>query len=234
MTDNFCVPFPKESYFKSFIVFIIDYIVFEDLENIDVKNVLSQNKKLWIEFAFDDYGLPYTSFQNWVKEQEIEKDSEHVLDDSLYRYFEELFFYGSYQELLDKMSDEIFFILFNNLDVLFKFNYVISNSINFSKIQYHEVENQGYFKKDGVLKRKTIPKWVRKSVFFRDRGKCRCCNKDLSGLLSLDNTENFDHIIPLYEGGINDVTNIQLLCEICNKKKGKKVIKYNYKYEKWF
>ena len=47
-------------------------------------------------------------------------------------------------------------------------------------------------------------------------------------------TGNFDHIIPLALGGINDVTNIQLLCESCNKSKGANKISTSTKYERWY
>ena len=44
------------------------------------------------------------------------------------------------------------------------------------------------------------------------------CKKDLTGLYSLleDNEKHFYHIVPLNEGGINDVCNMQLSCQDCN------------------
>ena len=35
-------------------------------------------------------------------------------------------------------------------------------------------------------------------------------------------------------GGINDVTNIQLLCEACNLSKGKKALPVSNLYEPWY
>lgn len=66
-----------------------------------------------------------------------------------------------------------------------------------------------------------IPKWVKRAVLFRDRGCCVFCKNDLTGLYALldDNEKQFDHIVPLDEGGINDVCNIQLCCKDCNLKK---------------
>jgi hypothetical protein len=48
-------------------------------------------------------------------------------------------------------------------------------------------------------------------VYTRDRGVCKCCGSSL-------NLE-YDHIMPHSCGGSNDVTNIQLLCQSCNRSK---------------
>lgn len=52
---------------------------------------------------------------------------------------------------------------------------------------------------------------VRREVWIRDGGKCRCCG-------STDAIE-YDHIIPVSRGGSSDFSNIQLLCRRCNRKK---------------
>jgi 5-methylcytosine-specific restriction endonuclease McrA len=41
-------------------------------------------------------------------------------------------------------------------------------------------------------------------------------------------------MIPLAEGGINDVTNLQLLCGECNLKKGDRCTGTSCRYERWF
>src|SRR3546814_4546557 len=46
-------------------------------------------------------------------------------------------------------------------------------------------------------------KWAQRAVFFRDRGRCVLCEKDLTGLMSIDNVENYDHIVPISGWGIN-------------------------------
>lgn len=67
-------------------------------------------------------------------------------------------------------------------------------------------------------KRIYIPEWVKRAVLFKDKGCCVFCKMDLAGLYSLmeDNEKQFDHIVPVNEVGINDVCNIQLLCQVCN------------------
>jgi 5-methylcytosine-specific restriction endonuclease McrA len=57
---------------------------------------------------------------------------------------------------------------------------------------------------------------------------------DLSGLVNIENSENYDHIVPLASYGLNDVTNIQLLCSKCNKKKSGGTAITSYKYQTWY
>ncbi|WP_373567337.1 HNH endonuclease [Daejeonella sp.] len=52
---------------------------------------------------------------------------------------------------------------------------------------------------------------TKKIVYARDGGACRCCGSSL-------NLE-YDHITPFSCGGGNDVSNIQLLCQKCNRSK---------------
>ena len=64
---------------------------------------------------------------------------------------------------------------------------------------------------DKTPRRDAIPESVRIAVWRRDEGKCAKCG-------SRKNLE-YDHIIPVSEGGSNTVRNIELLCEECNRKK---------------
>jgi len=64
-------------------------------------------------------------------------------------------------------------------------------------------------------KRERIPASVQMFVWQRDQGRRAQCG-------SKERLE-FDHIIPVAQGGSNTERNIQLLCEGCNRKKGKRV-----------
>ena len=56
-----------------------------------------------------------------------------------------------------------------------------------------------------------ISQTTKKIVFTRDGGKCQCCGSSLS--------LEYDHIIPFSCGGQSVVSNIQLLCQKCNRSK---------------
>lgn len=60
--------------------------------------------------------------------------------------------------------------------------------------------------------RRPIPDDVKMFVWQRDNGRCVKCGSN-------QNLE-FDHIIPVSQGGSNTSRNLQILCETCNRSKG--------------
>jgi hypothetical protein len=58
-----------------------------------------------------------------------------------------------------------------------------------------------------------VPEHVKKVVFQRDKGTCVQCGYQGPYI-------EYDHIVPRSKGGPNTVENIQLLCRMCNLKKG--------------
>ena len=69
----------------------------------------------------------------------------------------------------------------------------------------------------GENKRKSITKSVRFEVFKRDGFKCQYC-----GASAPDVILEVDHIVPVAEGGENDIMNLITSCRDCNRGKGKK------------
>ena len=67
------------------------------------------------------------------------------------------------------------------------------------------------------VKRTKIPAWAERAVVTRDNGLCVSCKKDL--LREFTAPRHIDHIISLKESGINDLVNLQLMCDKCNLKK---------------
>lgn len=229
---GFVRPFPKTSAFHYFIMFIIDNISYEDIKEYENEKFLSAKRRLWVEVALEYHNFEFDSFDKWLKESN--KKRRNVIDDDIVDYLNDLRLYGPYEDLLEKMSKEIFFILFLNRKCLQSFNSMISNHLHDAQISDLDDEQKRYFKRDGVLARVAIPKWVQRAVIHRDRGMCVSCHKDLTGIINVGGVENFDHIIPLAKGGINDVTNIQLLCKECNKVKLDHLVETSNKYESWY
>lgn len=58
---------------------------------------------------------------------------------------------------------------------------------------------------------RSISETTKQIVFARDGGACRCCGSSLK--------LEYDHIVPFSCGGSNDRSNIQLLCQRCNRSK---------------
>ena len=121
------------------------------------------------------------------------------------------------ENVVDKIAEEMFYILFMNRDFLLYFNHYMSRTheVNFSRIH--------------------MPEWVKRAVFYRDRGRCVLCGKDLSGQLAISGEReiHYDHMVSLEQGGMNDVTNIQLLCSSCNLSKGTFSATSNI-YQNWY
>jgi len=65
------------------------------------------------------------------------------------------------------------------------------------------------------LRRERIPERVRVAVWRRDQGRCARCGRR--------EKLEYDHIIPVAEGGGSTARNIELLCERCNRSKGRKI-----------
>ena len=66
-------------------------------------------------------------------------------------------------------------------------------------------------------KSRTIPLGIRLKVLDRDNFRCMFCGR--SPATDLGVKLHIDHIVPLAKGGNNDMCNLQILCEKCNKKK---------------
>lgn len=169
---------------------------------------------LWAELALRRHGLPFEPFEGWQK-AEAERDGDLVHD-----WYRELRQSESYDELIHAMADAVFHILFANRRVLFNFNEWIAWRIGRDDL--------------GPILREKPPSWAKRAIFFRDRGRCCQCGQDLSGLLSQVGIANLDHVVPLVANRINDVTNLQLLCDKHNAAKGGPIVAPSNSYEAWF
>jgi HNH endonuclease len=163
------------------------------------------------------------------------KESTKVAD-ACYDYFEDLSLSQEYADLLARIGGEVFHILFQNREALTGLNRFISMAIDeLEPDMLQDVPRLAVlFMRSGRLKRVEIPIWVQRAVFFRERGRCAQCGTDISGLLDALPQKQFHHIIPLARGGLNDITNIQLLCSGCNAEKSDQLAPPSRRYRRWF
>ena len=72
-------------------------------------------------------------------------------------------------------------------------------------------------RRKGTKERQQISGDVRHAVYLRDNYSCCICGKGVE-----DYDLQIDHIKPISKGGTNAMSNLQTLCEDCNKEKGNK------------
>lgn len=224
--------FPKYSALHSFCEFAINKLMTEDAEK-DIEEIqekydelcdLDKPKRLAEAFNYDGQhpGLSFEVddlFRMFEVEHEtfyqylLRNDFEFIID----AYNDFIFFDGDLEDIILQLSRELFYILFQNRDFLYRFNYYMSTGNSL------------------IFPRCNIPLWVKRAVRFRDRGRCVCCGKDLSGAFDCEdeNAVHYDHIVSLHEGGLNDVCNIQLLCRECNLSKSSDSYT-NTTYKDWY
>lgn len=241
-------PFQKYSVFHEFIEFIVEDIYYEEASNVgledrreliekfrDIPSAINdmKPKRLPIEKAFEFHDIECLSFESHL--ESFGKSFVDASEDDVYDYMGELRLSGDYEMLVQQTVKEVFYVLFQNRSLLMIFNQMMAGELERQVDIDPPEEQNSLFSRPGVLKRTTIPSWVKRAVYFRDRGRCVLCDKDLSGTLNLNNQENYDHIVPLAKYGLNDVSNIQLLCKECNQKEKRagNAITSN-RYQSWY
>ena len=224
--------FEKTTAFHAFIALNIRNFFLDDMSEHDEKEykislVNPPLGPLYAEWPLKNYGLDF-SFAEFIE------DKEEITWEDIEAYHDDLHLIGYLEELFDKIAEEVFYLLFNNRDLLTRFNLIMARYVSDITLDSLEEDEEYLFLRDGRLKRTELPEWVKNAVFFRDRGHCCGCKKDVSSLLNLSEQKHYDHIVPLAEGGLNDITNIQLLCKECNLSKSNKEIYTSRLYEKWY
>ena len=85
--------------------------------------------------------------------------------------------------------------------------YLDKNTI--SKIIYDNTNNYN----NEIKSKRTLNQTTKKVVAANQKWNCNMCNN------ILDASYEVDHINPLYNGGTNEITNLQALCRNCHRKK---------------
>lgn len=182
------------------------------------------------EFLFNVREIEVSSFPREDIDYNNDEHDENYIGDLFYKWFSEN--KDEFELLYSELTDEVFHMLYWNRFFLRKFNLQLSNYIVESELIEHIPDKSK--NKKGKIKRCNIPKWVQRAVYYRDQGRCVICNSDVTGLVDMLTRENFDHIVPLNLFGLNDPTNIQLLCTTCNSKKSGNSSSSDYYYNPWW
>lgn len=228
----FVTPFPKWSLLHDFSEFTIRLLAYEQIDDVAIDAVAVKGRELWIDQVLRHHGFKVPGLKIWLQDMNI--SLEELTEDHANEYYGDLLESGELADLFEHLSNEAFFVLFANRSLLANLNQYASLAFSDVTIEAVDEQHQRYLASDGILKRASLPVWARRAVYYRDRGRCVACNCDLTNLISLQNDEHFDHIIPLHHNGLNDVTNIQLLCASCNLKKGHNLAGTWNRYERWY
>lgn len=205
--------FPRVTILHEFLEWVIDIIIYEGMRDFieitqetefdSYDEIFNSVKKiLIIEEIMGRYNNEPVHFRKWWV-NECKKYGGKRIDgyELLNNYIENNRLV--YDDAIEKLSDEIFYILFQNREFLLWFNETVAS----------------YNKQ--ICNRKRLPEWVKRTIEYRDKGRCVFCGRDVIGTYETqdDYVEHFDHIVPLAANGINCVTNLQLACCDCNEGK---------------
>ena len=218
-------PFKKHSALHVFIEHVIGQFFENDMDEYDQKYF---KNGLYVDSVFLEYGLNDYTFKEFIGEKK------EIAYTDVEMYHDELRMSGTLEELYEKISHEVFYLLFNNRKALLNFNYIVAEHMEINIAEIIDDEDKKLFNGKGFLKRVRIPEWAKTAVFFRDKGFCSFCFKNISSLINSENDRHYDHIIPLSKGGLNDISNLQLLCSECILKKGNYHIFTSNKYQSWY
>jgi HNH endonuclease len=229
----FLPPFPKWSLLHNLAEYVIEELMWEELDDVAIDEIVNNAQaELRVDRALWHHGIQVPGFRKWLNEQGIHLSD--VTETTAHEYQDSLRLTGELDDLIVQLTNEVFFVLFGNRALLSRLNRYVAGAVARIPTSDLPTEGSGLLLKDGVPARARIPEWARRAVFHRDRGMCATCNTDLTTLISVANTEHYDHVIPLAEGGVNDVTNLQLLCSDCNLRKGRKMLPTSNRYEAWY
>jgi hypothetical protein len=225
-TESFYVAFPRYSALHRWAEFVWHDILGEDISDLNVDALVHDpHSHLWVEEAMRRHGQTFVPIREWWRASgRALKDLD---EDAIADYYAYLMDEGPLDDVSTQVAREVFQILFLNRAFLRGFHQLIAGEVRRAR----EGSNKS---RSWALPRARIPLWAQKAVFYRDRGRCVFCRRDLTGLVNFPSPVNFDHIVPLAHGGVNDVSNLQLLCEACNSKKGARHDRTDDQYDEWF
>ncbi|MBB3154482.1 hypothetical protein FHS16_004564 [Paenibacillus endophyticus] len=195
---------------------------------------ISNNSSMIEDFRNSDYSQEmFVFYENTLKDFDVRIPSKIIPN---FEYIEGHGFCGkcksckkliNYVDWIAEKIDEFkpniihsaFHVLMLNKHFLRDFHERLAECIDRDKARLHQLHSE-YILETGKIKRmSSLPVWLKRGMFFRDKGVCTICRNPLSGDLFLGIDPDMDHIVPLDKNGNNDPSNFQILCNKCNNKK---------------
>ena len=187
----------------------IDYVVRDDLsfyfsgggwDYEDVRPIFSM---------LDSHSIQYLTLVQYVEEHFRDDETggtvlvtEALIEECKYEYLSEYLEGIALDGLTSLIVTEVFTLLFADREAMKAFNLKVAMSLE------KRTPRCTYW-----------PKWLERALFCREKGLCAICKSDLTSLLHVHGKLAVDHIVPIALNGVNDPTNLQILCESCNGKK---------------
>lgn len=234
------LPWQRRSALHHFAAFIADALFDSDLSELQLIPIESDRwpprRILPVDRALHVYGISDAPFCLDASLTRQPPGSPAVAD-AYFDYFSDLRWTAAYAELLERIADEVFYVMFQNRAALASLHTLLAmyvSEMDPDGFDEDEEAEAASFAEPGRLKRKPPPQWAQRAVFFREHGRCATCGRDLTGLLDALSARHFDHIVPLAAGGLNDVSNLQLLCQRCNGRKAAGRVAPSDRYRRWY
>lgn len=196
----------------------IDYVIREDLSFYFGGGGWEYEDVTPFFAMLDSHGIPYATLEEYVAEQyrddetgETVEVTNDVVDNMKFQYLSEYLEDIAMEGLSSVLVTEVFTLLFADREAMKAFNLRIANSLE------ERTPRCTYW-----------PKWLERALFCREKGLCAICKADLTSLFHTYGKLAIDHIVPIALKGVNDPTNLQVLCGKCNgEKSGTTVVTSN-------
>jgi hypothetical protein len=171
----------------------IEYVIQDDLNFYFSDAGYDDNCAAPVIEMFDQYKIEYLSLEEYNKQFEFDDAFIYNTD-----YLPEI----AETKFAPAVAIEVFNILFGDREAMKTFNLLVANQLG-------ERTNRCTY----------WPKWLERALFCREKGQCAICKSDLSSLYQTLGKLSIDHIVPIALNGVNDPTNLQILCQACNLQK---------------
>lgn len=212
-------PFEETSALQVFAAYVLEGLLYEETVSVGIENVKLRASKLprkqWrkepltpVDDALLHYGF---DLEGGLVEFLSGKDIDAWEEDDVGEYFMSLRECGTSEELSQQMADRIFPVLFRDRGLVGSFNELVAGYVSELKVADLDVEYALLFRSDGELHPVSPPAWAKQMTAKRDECRCTGCRRDLSSAPRA----LYAPIVPLRNGGLNDVTNLQLRCVDC-------------------